>query len=148
MNARTASWVVGCLILTGGTTFAQSRIAGVVKDSTGGVLPGVSVEASSPALIEKARTAVTDGQGAYDITDLRPGVYTVTFTLQGFATVRRDGIELAASFIATVNAELRVGEVAETLTVTGEAPMVDTREATRAKTIGQAELSTIPMITR
>src|SRR5215475_3688230 len=104
---------------------AQSRITGVVKDATGAVLPGVSVEASSPALIEKTRTVVTDGQGAYDIVDLRPGRYSVTFTLSGFATIKRDGIDLPASFSATVNAEMRVGQVEETLTVTGAAPLVD-----------------------
>src|SRR5689334_2814201 len=87
------------------TSYAQSRLAGVVKDSTGAVLPGVTVEASSPALIEKSRTVVTDGQGLYEITDLRPGVYSMTFTLSGFSTVRHDDINLPATFTATVNAE-------------------------------------------
>ena len=85
------------LALTPTAVFAQSRIAGVVKDSTGAVLPGVTVEASSPALIERVRTGVTDGQGVYQIVDLRPGVYSVTFALPGFSTVRRDGIDLPAS---------------------------------------------------
>src|SRR6185369_10701337 len=78
-------------------------IAGVVKDSTGAVLPGVTVEVSSPALIEKTRSAVTDGEGAYKIINLRPGTYTVTFTLEGFSGVKRDGIELTAAFTATIN---------------------------------------------
>src|SRR5438034_863647 len=82
-----------------------SGIAGVVKDATGAVLPGVTVEASSPALLERVRTVVTDSQGRYNITDLRPGVYTVTFTLSGFSLVRRESIELTASFTATVNAD-------------------------------------------
>src|SRR5207247_10861437 len=93
--------------------------AGVVKDTTGAVLPGVRVEATRPALIEKVRTVVTDGEGLYKIADLRPGDYAVTFTLPGFSTVRRDGIVLSAGFTATVNAELRVGTVEETITVSG-----------------------------
>ena len=97
-------------------------IAGVVRDSGGGVLPGVVVEASSPALIEKVRTTVTGADGTYRIIDLRPGVYTVTFTLTGFRTVRREGIELPASFTATVNGDLDVGAIAETVTVSGRRP--------------------------
>src|SRR5690349_2179138 len=93
---------------------AQSAIAGVVKDTTGAVMPGVTVEAASPALIERVRAAVTDGQGQYKIIDLRPGVYVVTFTLPGFNTARRDAIELPANFTATVNGELRVGALEET----------------------------------
>ena len=92
-----------------------------------GVLPGVTVEAASPALIEKVRTAVTDGQGVYRIVDLRPGSYAVTFTLTGFTGVRREGVELTTGFTATVNAELSVGNVQETITVSGAAPLVDTR---------------------
>ena len=98
---------------------AQSSIAGVVTDSSGAVLPGVTVEAASPALIEKVRTAVTDTVGVYRIVDLRPGTYVVTFTLPGFVVVKRDGLVLPASFTATVNAELRVGGLEETITVSG-----------------------------
>src|ERR1700704_4365992 len=97
---------------------AQAVIAGTVKDPSGAVLPGVSVEAASPALIEKVRTAVTDGNGQYRIEDLRPGSYTVTFVLQGFSTLRREGIELTGSFTASINADLKVGALAETVTVT------------------------------
>src|SRR2546421_10421993 len=86
---------------------AQSSIAGQVKDSSGAVLPGVTVEASSPALIEKVRTATSDGQGNYKIIDLGPGTYSVTFTLPGFNALKRDGIVLTSDFTATVNAELR-----------------------------------------
>src|SRR5439155_17456515 len=103
---------------------AQAVIAGTVRDSSGGVLPGVTVEAASPALIEKVRSAASDGTGQYRIEDLRPGVYTVTFTLQGFNTFKREGIELTGSFTAQVNAELKVGALAETITVTGETPVV------------------------
>src|SRR5436305_3501938 len=83
-------------------------IAGVVKDTTGAVLPGVTVEAASPALIEKVRTVVTDDQGNYKIVDLRPGPYTVTFTLAGFSVVKREGLQMSSGFTANVNAELKV----------------------------------------
>ena len=96
--------------------FAQfGAIAGVVKDSTGAVLPGVTVEAASPALIEKTRTAVSDSAGQYKVEQLRPGVYTVTFTLTGFSTVRREGVEISAGFTAPVNTSLKVGAVSETI---------------------------------
>ena len=98
-----------------------SGIAGVVRDTSGAVLPGVTVEAASPALIEKVRTVVTDGEGRYNIVDLRPGTYVVTFTLPGFSTFRREGIELTGGFTATVNADMKVGALEETITVTGEA---------------------------
>src|SRR5262245_12392862 len=101
--------VLASLILVPTLAFAQSSITGVVRDSSGGVLPGVTVEAASPALIEKVRSAVTDGSGQYRILDLRPGVYTVTFTLTGFNTFKRDELELPADFVSTVNAELKVG---------------------------------------
>src|SRR5262245_11304394 len=99
---------------------AQAAIAGVVKDSSGAVLPGVTVEAASPALIEKVRTVVTDGTGQFKIVDLRAGVYSITFTLTGFNTIKRDGIELSGNFAATVNADMKVGAIEETITVTGE----------------------------
>src|ERR1700682_534746 len=129
--------LIARLALTGSCTFlpiagwAQSSatsgsIAGVVKDTTGAVLPGVTVEAASPALIEKVRTVVTDDQGQYKIVELRPGTYTVTFTLTGFSTVRREGIELTSGFTAPVSAELRVGSLEETITVSGASPGVDT----------------------
>src|SRR5213594_573532 len=104
--------------------YSQASIAGVVKDTSGAVLPGVTVETSSPALIEKTRSVVTDGTGQYKIVDLRPGTYTVTFTLPGFSSVKREGIELTGSFTANVNADMRVGAVEETVTVTGETPIV------------------------
>jgi hypothetical protein len=118
-----------CLLLFSAAASAQenSGIAGVARDTSGGVLPGVTVEAASPALIERVRTVVTDGEGRYNIVDLRPGAYTVTFSLGGFSTVKREGIELSAGFTATVNADLQVGTLAETVTVTGATPLVDTQ---------------------
>src|SRR5881296_3404776 len=104
---------------------AASGIAGVVKDPSGAVIPGVTVEAASPALIEKVRTVVSDGEGQYKIVDLRPGTYTVTFTLVGFSTVKREGVELTTGFTAAVNAELKVGSLQETITVTSATPVVD-----------------------
>ena len=103
---------------------AQASITGVVKDPSGAVLPGVTVEASSPALIERVRAAVTDGSGQYRIENLRPGLYDVSFLLTGFRTVKRQAIELTGTFVATVNADLRIGAVAETITVTGETPII------------------------
>src|SRR6266513_944662 len=93
--------------------YAQSAIAGVVRDASGAVLPGVTVAASSPALIEGTRTAVTDDAGSYRIVDLRPGEYSVAFTLTGFRTVKLEGITLPTSFTATVNAELTIGQLEE-----------------------------------
>ncbi len=141
---RTASFVVWGLVFLPVAAWAQSSVTGVVRDTSGGVLPGVTVEAASPALIEKVRSVVTDAQGLFRIVDLRPGPYTVTFSLPGFTTVRRTGIELRAEFTATVDAELAVGTVAETITVSGEAPLVDTRSV-RAQTQYAAEtLQSLP----
>ncbi|MBM3808913.1 MAG: TonB-dependent receptor [Acidimicrobiia bacterium] len=128
---------VGCFalltfLLTPIVASAQtSTISGTVRDSSGGVLPGVTVEASSPALIEKARSTVTSGSGSYSIVALRPGTYTVKFELPGFSTVIREGIELTSDFTATINIDLKVGALEETLTVTGESPIVDTRSITQ-----------------
>ncbi|MBI3492819.1 MAG: carboxypeptidase regulatory-like domain-containing protein [Acidobacteria bacterium] len=115
---------------------AQSAIAGVVKDATGAVLPGVTVEASSPALIEQVKTVATDAAGLYRIIDLRPGAYVVTFTLPGFNVVKRDGIELPSDFTATVNAEMKIGAIEETVTVTGASPVVDIKSATQGQHLG------------
>ena len=123
---------------------AQSAIAGVVKDSTGAVLPGVTVEASSPALIEKVKVAATNEAGQYRIVDLRPGTYTVTFTLTGFNTVVREGILLEANFTAPINVEMRIGAVSENVTVTGESPVVDVQTSTRREVVSQQLLEAIP----
>src|SRR4051812_32233361 len=131
-------------VLVPASTFAQAAIAGLVRDSSGAVLPGVTVEAASPSLIEKTRAGVTDGSGQYRIENLRPGTYTVTFTLTGFTTVKREGIELTGSFTAPVNVELRVGAVAETVTVTGETPVVDVQSASRETVLSKDVLNAIP----
>jgi hypothetical protein len=123
---------------------AAGTIAGVVRDTSGAVLPGVTVEVASPALIEKVRSAVTDGEGQYKVVDLRPGVYSVTFTLAGFNTFRREAIELSAGFTATINADLRVGSLEETITVSGQSPIVDTQNVTQQKTIQMDVLQSLP----
>src|SRR3989441_288518 len=127
-----------------GTARAQSAIAGVVKDESGAVLPGVTVEASSPALIEGSRSAVTDSAGTYKIADLRPGEYTVAFTLTGFRSVRREGITLPVTFTATVNAELSIGQLEESITVTGASPLVDVHSSVSQSVMSRERLDTIP----
>src|SRR5437763_6953831 len=132
------------LVLVPALALAQAAITGVVKDASGAVLPGVTVEASSPALIEKTRSAVTDGTGTYRIVDLRPGTYSIAFTLTGFSTVKRDGVELTGSFNATINADMKVGALEETITVTGETPIVDTQSVRRQVTVSNDVISNMP----
>jgi hypothetical protein len=124
--------------------YAQGTLAGVARDATGAVLPGVTIEAASPALIEKVRTTVTDQSGQYRIVDLRGGTYTVTFTLPGFVTVRREGVELAGEVIVTINADMRIGQLAETITVTGETPIVDVRSTTRQQVMTRDIIDQLP----
>lgn len=120
-------------------------IAGVVRDTSGAVMPGVTIEAASPALIEGVRSAVTDGQGQYRIPELRPGLYTVTFTLPGFSVVRREGLELTTGFTATVNADLRVGGLEETITVAGASPVVDIQNIRTQNVFSRELLDTLPV---
>ncbi len=137
------AWV--CAVVLPATAFAQaSGIAGVVRDTTGAVMPGVVVEASSPALIERVRSVTTDTQGQYKIVDLRPGIYTVTFTLPGFSPVKHEGIELPAAFTATVNADLRVGALEETVTVTGASPIVDTQNVLKRQVVSKDTIDAMP----
>jgi len=146
MMRRVASLLFGLvvLVLLPSSVYAQAAIAGVVRDASGGVLPGVTVEASSPALIEKVRTAVSDGTGQYRIEDLRPGTYAVRFTLTGFSTVSREGIELTGAGTATVSIDMRVGAVEETITVTGESPVVDVQGAKRQTVLTNEVINAIP----
>src|SRR6266581_4430678 len=134
-----------CVLLSSAAWAQQaSNIAGVVRDTSGAVLPGVTVEAASPALIEKVLTVITDGEGQFKIVDLRPGTYAVTFTLVGFSTVKRDGIDLSAGFTATVNAELRVGTVEETITVSGQSPLVDVQNTRQQTVVNRDVMDSIP----
>jgi hypothetical protein len=142
--------VVTLLLIAPAVAHAQqaSGIAGAVRDTSGAVLPGVTVEAASPALIEKVRSVVTDGEGRYNIVDLRPGTYTVTFSLPGFTGFRREGIVLTAGFTATVNAEMQVGALEETITVTGETPLVDTQNVRRQTVVSEEMLDMLPTSTQ
>jgi hypothetical protein len=124
---------------------AQATVSGTVRDSSGAVLPGVTVEASSPALIEKVRTAASDGSGQYRITDLPPGEYTLTFSLSGFNTVKRQGINVSGTGVVPISIELAVGTLTETLTVTGESPLVDTQTTRRETVISNEAIASLPM---
>ena len=123
---------------------AQAAITGVIRDASGGVLPGVTVEASSPVMIERIRSVISDDTGQYRIVDLRPGIYSLTFSLPGFSTVLREGIELSGTFVASVNTMLRVGALEETITVTGETPIVDVQSAKVQQTVSKEILAAIP----
>ncbi|HEY3157757.1 MAG TPA: TonB-dependent receptor, partial [Vicinamibacterales bacterium] len=134
------------LLLLPANAFAQATIAGVVKDNTGAVLPGVTVEAASPALIERARTATTDGTGRFRIENLQPGPYTVTFSLTGFSTVKREGLTLSGTTVTTVDGELRVGGVQETVTVTGESSVIDVQSTKREMTFDNETMRNMPSV--
>ena len=136
--------LAGVLLLAPARAHAQASITGMVRDSSGAVLPGVTVEAASPSLIEKVRTATTDSNGQYRIVDLRAGEYTVTFALPGFTTVKREGVTLEGSFTATINTDLRVGALTETITVTGESPIVDVQSVKRQVVLDNETISAIP----
>ncbi len=136
--------VLAALVALPSLAQAQSAIAGVARDTSGAVLPGVTVEAASPALIEKTRAVTTDGEGRYNIVDLRPGVYSVTFSLEGFSTVRRDGVELPTGFTATINGDMKVGSLEETITVSGQSPVVDTSSAVQQQVLSRAVLDAVP----
>ena len=141
---RVAFAVGASLVAVPGLAHAQSAIAGLARDTSGAVLPGVTVEAASPALIEKTRAVTTDGEGRSNIVDLRPGVYSVTFSLEGFSTVKRDGIELPSGFTATINGDLKVGSLEETITVSGQSPVVDTSTAVQQQVLSRAVLDAVP----
>ena len=132
------------LMLLPSAARAQSAIAGVVRDTSGAVLPGVTVEAASPSLIEKTRSVTTDASGQYKIVDLRPGVYAVNFSLEGFSTVKREGVELSANFTASINAEMKVGGLEESIVVTGATPIVDVQTTQQREVLNRAVLDALP----
>ena len=143
-GSRHLVFALALLIAVPAIAHAQASVAGQVKDASGAVLPGVTVEVSSPALIEKVRSVVTAGTGQYRIELLPPGAYTVTFTLPGFSTVKREGIVLTGTFTATIDADLRVGELQETITVTGETPIVDVQSANKQRVIDRELIDKLP----
>ena len=134
----------GGAMLLSTAVYAQSAIVGVVKDSSGAAMPGVTIEAASDVLIEKVKSAISDGDGAYRIADLRPGTYSVTFTLPGFKTFRRDALVLPSEFTATLNAELGVGALEETITVTGASPVVDVTSTAKTSVLNREAIDLIP----
>src|SRR3990170_2013490 len=138
------TFVIACIVAIPSTAWAQSAFSGTVRDSSGAVMPGVTVEASSPALIEKVRSAVTDENGVYRIIDLRPGTYTLTYTLSGFNTVTRQGVELGSNFTATINVELTVGQLQESITVSGETPVVDVQSNVKQQVLSRDVLDAVP----
>ena len=143
-NQLSRTLVLALTLLIPAVTSAQSTITGIVTDTSGAVLPGVTVEAASDALIEKVRADVTDGSGQYRILDLRPGTYKVSFKLPGFNTFVRDALVLPADFVSTVNAEMRVGTLEETVTVTGESPIVDVQSARRQTQMNNELIEALP----
>ena len=138
--------LIALLFLAPATAWAQVALAGVVTDNSGAVLPGVTVEAASPALIEKVRTATTDSSGRYRIESLQPGQYTVTFSLAGLLVDKREGVPLTGTGVVTVNGELRVGGVQETITVTGETPVVDVASTKREVTLDNETMRNLPAV--
>ncbi|MEQ1912619.1 MAG: TonB-dependent receptor, partial [Vicinamibacterales bacterium] len=143
-NGKSIGRAVLALLLFSSTAHAQSAISGLVRDTSGAVLPGVSVEASSPVLIEKVRSVVTDDQGRYTVVNLRPGVYKVSFSLSGFATFEREAVELPSNFTATINAEMKVGSLEETITVSGDAPIVDVQSSQKTVNLKRDVLDALP----
>jgi hypothetical protein len=138
--------VVACLVAGPTAAFAQAALSGVVRDTSGAVLPGVTVEAASPVLIEKVRTAVTDSTGRYRIENLQPGTYSVTFTLAGFSNVKRENVAVSGTGTIAIDGEMRVGGVQETITVSGETPVVDTQSTRREISLDNETMRALPSV--
>jgi len=134
-GARPLLFVVAAIVMMLPIPAAAQSVAGVVRDASGAVLPGVSIEAASPALIEKVRTVVSDGAGQYRLENLTPGIYKITYTLPGFTTFERDRVEITTGVTITINADMRLGGVQETITVSGETPVVDVQNSTRVQRV-------------
>src|SRR5262245_624468 len=141
---RTFLLVLASLVLVPALARAQSVFTGTVKDTSGAVMPGVTVEAASPVLIEKVKSAITDENGQYRIVDLRPGTYSLTFTLPGFNTQAREGIELQSNFTATIDVQLSVGTLQESVTVSGASPVVDVQSNVRQQVLSREVLDAVP----
>ncbi len=141
---RSLTTVVLALLLPA-VASAQSAVSGVVRDGSGGVLPGVAVSAASPALIEGSRSAITDSQGRYSIVDLRPGVYKITFELAGFSTLLRDAIELPSNVTVPIDVDLRLGALEETVTVSGGTPLVDVANVQRTQVLTRDIIDSLPI---
>jgi Carboxypeptidase regulatory-like domain len=144
MSNVTKLLLIAALLLLPASAHAQTTLAGTVRDASGAVLPGVTVEASSPVMIEKSRAAVTDGTGQYRIENLQPGTYTVTYSLTGFITVKRDSVDVSGAGVVSVNVEMRVGGIQETITVTGETPIVDVQSTRRQTVLSEETVQDIP----
>src|SRR5262245_45800608 len=146
VKSLTIACVCGAVWIVPSSSVAQesASIVGLVRDASGAVMPGVTVEASSPVLIEKVRTVVTDGAGRYAIVSLRPGAFVVTFSLPGFKTIRREGIVLEGAFAATVNGDLEVGSLEESVTVTGASPVVDLSSTQNQFVVNREVLDSLP----
>src|SRR5262245_30695462 len=137
---------VGGLMIVPAVALAQATLAGTARDPSAAVLPGVTIAASSPVLIERIRVATTDAAGQYRIESLQPGTYTVTFTLAGFATLKRDDVIVSGTGVVKIDAEMRVGEIAETVTVTAESPLVDVQSTRRAVTLDNETMRNLPSV--
>ncbi|HEY7442501.1 MAG TPA: carboxypeptidase regulatory-like domain-containing protein [Vicinamibacterales bacterium] len=144
MQKLVKALLILAIFLVPALAHAQATVAGVVRDTSGAVLPGVTVEAASPVLIERVRSATTDGNGQYQIVDLRPGLYEVTYTLSGFATVKREAIEVTGAGVITINVELRVGAVTETINVTGQTPIVDVQSTRHQAVLDTQTINDLP----
>jgi hypothetical protein len=142
---RKAALVFACLVVLPRLAFAQASLAGVVKDESGAVLPGVTVEAASPALIEGTRSVTTDDQGRYRIESVRPGPYTLTFTLVGFRAFTRTGVDVPSDTVVTVNADMKVGALEESVTVSGQSPQVDVLQASRTQVLTREIIDALPV---
>jgi hypothetical protein len=144
MRCRVKSLAILVVLLWPAPLLAQATLTGTVRDGSGAVLPGVTVEAASPVLIERVRAVVTDNAGQYRIIDLRPGTYTLTVSLPGFATVQRDNIQVSGTQTLTIPIELRIGALEETITVSGETPVVDVQSARREVVLDSDVVQTLP----
>jgi hypothetical protein len=146
MRSFIRAWLAfAAIVVVPGTAFSQATLTGVVTDASGGVLPGVTVETRSPALIERVRSTTTDSSGRYRIIELPPGVYEVSFALQSFTTVKRTGVELEGTFIATVNIDLKVGNIEQAVTISAETPIVNIASAKQEDVIRREDISSLPL---